>query len=1175
MANRSLWPEGCEVHQKHLEYDTTERIKSIVSRTGHVAKYGVVSGLTLSVDQNDASRINVATGGGYTPSGEYVELSSASQVQVDRTDGVKSYIYLVYDESNESPEAHESDGTQKGTKAIATARLVVSTDTSSWPLTSPVLSVNAVDRAMLLGIVTGKGLLTSPVVTSPTVFGEAKYASQPVNITGVSIISVSGDTGVGAGTLYYIVSSKKELKWKAPGESQAGAATEIKNSDPVTLESSTGKTLLLDVAFTRLPIGSVNDNIDVSNLYSQEVSRFSAVDAQHRSLIGGGQPTSNNPHGMTMDDLAPGVAGSLEQHQDVMHSNGIAPGSSAELFECVLGHSNAQPDTVTVKVNFADGDAAYVNGRRIEYVVNSVSNTLGFTEVSVDRPSLYGIYLSQDKYVFKSLRVQHTDANLADRLYVINVSPNMQSGSGSITWTSANKLSFSSGIEIDVSPGSMGGETRLVRLVGDDSVSYVDVLVKLGSYATATTGLAFSAEPDLTVNLPIAYVNYSGSTDDTVGYGFSTVKSVFDRRTYGTLMPQNLNTLAGYESVRDVLADTFSADSFLALPSAYGFTEGISNASNQLYYDDYWFNLRSSSGLNATFNGGTAYLLGKRFNVPTATLSLPQNSFSYVYVNKLGTISFVSGASSLAFNGELNRLAYSGDPEVGICIVRTNSSSLIATDDYRQYTYKRIGNDIRFGQVGLDGQNKAIIRSSNIGLPGSALTVIGAGTSPALLVQPASTSSTQYVARIDTLPSGPAPTPPINQGGLYSSGSGDKAAVTAIATGSAPGVFAASGTDAGVYGQGGSPSGGHAPSDPLTYKKGAGIYGVGGTNVSFGVVGVGGTGDSTKLSGLDPSITPASIGVIGVGSGGGEGIFGLAGATAGAGIHGYGGASSSNAVGVYGRGSTYGTWGVYGYGGSGRVDTGGVKGVGQAGANGAGSDGVHGYGGGTRGRGGYFKAAGGVSNDSYAIVADGQAPIQLIDKKRSFCSYGDIENVSASNVVTSSNISNNWVTILMEYVNTPDSGPLNKQTLKFTVLGHRNFANLYIEGYNTESSRLAIEWAKPLADWWMPTFVNARIAWKRNVDSSTSQTDGDLWDNWPAWAVTMPQHPNDINSDQALQLERRKTTRIAVADGPRSMENLNNYGRANGYVSLGLPGTIEQTLDYSLLISVMVYGPNE
>jgi hypothetical protein len=282
-----------------------------------------------------------------------------------------NYVVLVYDEAQTNAEAHEADGTTQYTKASVSPRLTILTEAAYDALSASndVLSTNAADRAMLVAKVTANGVgvaLTAGSIESPTVYSETLEASQPLSITGVVILAVDPTTPTGLGTLAFQISGpNKQLKWTAPGDS-AGSFTTVSDGAN-SIASGSGYTLDLDVVVSALPAGATSEIIEISNIYQENVPRFSAEDHQHRNLRGTGIPTTVNPHGMTIDDLSPGAAGSVETHQDLMHANGIVKTSSPTLLAGTV-NTGVAPDTLTIG-GFSAGDTVYINGRRLHLLM--------------------------------------------------------------------------------------------------------------------------------------------------------------------------------------------------------------------------------------------------------------------------------------------------------------------------------------------------------------------------------------------------------------------------------------------------------------------------------------------------------------------------------------------------------------------------------------------------------------------------------------------------------------------------------------------------------------------------------------------------------------------------------------------------------------------------------------
>jgi len=127
----------------------------------------------------------------------------------------------------------------------------------------------------------------------------------------------------------------------------------------------------------------------------------------------------------------------------------------------------------------------------------------------------------------------------------------------------------------------------------------------------------------------------------------------------------------------------------------------------------------------------------------------------------------------------------------------------------------------------------------------------------------------------------------------------DATGVRGLGKGIGPGVYGAGETASagvGIEGLGGNTG----PSNFATRKKGSGVYGKGGNVTGHGVVGQGGSGTTPGISAASGF---ANVGVLGVGTGSGEGVAGVGGAANGvAGVSGHG-SDGVNGIGVVGRGT--------------------------------------------------------------------------------------------------------------------------------------------------------------------------------------------------------------------------------------------------------------------------------
>ena len=718
--NRSLYPEGVEVHQRHLANTESTKAAAIDEVVSDATSRGVVTGLTVTVTASpNNTRVNVAAGTGYAPNGEFMQLATTQTAQqlADSSSGAVNYVLLMYDELNSSPESHETDGTTRSTKATVNPRVVILTTAQyvALPATNPVLSSNALDRALILALVTGNGIgnpLTGGSIQLPTSFQNTLQANQPVNITGVTIIQLDTTTPTGTGTLSYN-SGTQQITWQAPGEGSPGSGVSIAISGVYTVLSFTGHTITLNVSATILPSSNKTDSISITNIYTQTIPRFTADDGLHRSMVGSGVPTVKNPHGLTLQDISPGAITALEEHQSLEHDNGITRQSSPNLLACTINTIPA-PDALTVTA-FSSSDAVYIDGFEINAIVGS--NTFNFLD-GIAQAATYLVYQSLDGTVLKQVRAQYPNTPLlADKTFIANVSDGIGTASKNLVWTSSGNISFDSGLAVSASTLV----DKMVRLFSQDNVNYIDVWIKASATpgSTQTDSISFTALPDQKRNLSLAYVSWSGASTGFLGFGFGTANApnyVYDKRLFGNTSPANLRDDTGLENenvsklVGDLLGDGVSVEAGSATIAAA--------FNNQ-------FAMGTLSGFNITVNGGIAYVGGRRFLVPTNTFTLTNNATNFIYVDHNG----VMAASSLS-QAQINAA------QLGKALQYLWSETITAgaesgRSDLRVYTGAQRNQPL--GAVGLDVNSTATITAvNNTGANQTALTITGLGTGHAI-----------------------------------------------------------------------------------------------------------------------------------------------------------------------------------------------------------------------------------------------------------------------------------------------------------------------------------------------------------------------------------------------------------------------------------------------------------
>lgn len=975
MANKSTYPESVEVHARHLTFESDSRVADENQLRKDGTSRGIASGLTVTVNGSDNTRIDVATGTGYTPNGEYLNFAVAqTAVQLaSNVLGTQNYVILMQDATASSPESHETDGTTRNTKSVNTGRLLVLTAAqySALPMSDVVLSNNAQERALLVAIVTGTGgALTGNSIQLPSTFRNALQTNQPTNITGLTIIAIDSTTATGTGTFTFLT-GPKTITWQAPGEGSPGGTTTFVTSQVYTVTSSGGKTIQVNVAFSLLPVTNQSDSIVVTDIYVQTVPRFSAGDYRHRSLLGTGIPTTANPHGLTIDDLSPGATGTLEEHQDIMHSNGITRTSNAGFLGAAV-NTGPVPDTVTV-TGFAAGDLVYINGKRKTSLVSS--NVITFADGSAE-PASYSVFLGQDANLYKQTmaRFPVTGVSLLyTKVQILDV-VGVGAGTYNLTWTTAGNLQFDSGPTI-TAPVSLDHQ---IRVYNSARTGYLDLWVK-GTAAPGvnqTDAIVIFARPDPEENVPVCNIVWSGSATGFAGAGFGAANSpnfLTDTRLYGTLAEVDTRADAGIINAALLMNEVLGDGIILGtrLQSGSGGLNEVSVTS--AFTND--FALGTLAYPNVTLTGGSLYVGGHRFVVPTTTLTISNNVTNRIYINYKGLIQQATTTWAVVEASELKPFQRLWDLSIAAG-AETSRLSL------REYVGQK--RDVAFGAV-VFNQHKEISATS-----------ASTATAPALLVTSGSSGNAIGVKGI-----GSGTSPGVqgfgsggNSSGLQGTGTGNNPGLEAVGgSGSTAGTISfGSGSTNGIGAQGfgaGTGYGVHGRGAGTGASKGWGVYGEGdsGATIPAATLGAGVVGSGGGVA--------AAPGVYGLGSDTAAGLQGLGGVTNGMGVKGTGvgtgvgvegnAGASSGAIGVKGNGSSTNGIGVYGDGPStGVKGTGqgqGVLGIGTTGTTGDGVDGTSGTTGGhgvkgitnhTAAYAGVYGQAVGTSNlaSIYGVTAD-------------------------------------------------------------------------------------------------------------------------------------------------------------------------------------------------------------
>lgn len=325
IGDRSLTPEGHEVHAKDLVFAQSALMENLLRRFVDSSRAGVAFGLTVQQATPVTSRVTVVvdpsgSGWAYTPSGHLIEIPATQSniALADPASGIVNLICAIYTEEQSENSAHETDGVSRPTRATRSFRIRALTEVeyNALPDSSADLSVDAKDRLVVLATVPGTG--TTLNVPNPLVAADivqqaafksvltAELSSSPLEITGVEIIDISSATDLGTGTLTLLYPiSVYELRWAAPGDTAGALVTVAADGEYTLFSNNTTDSITVRVVFTLLPQdnGTYVNDYALSRLYEDVAPRWSPRDYLHASKVGAALPTETNPHGTGAEDL--------------------------------------------------------------------------------------------------------------------------------------------------------------------------------------------------------------------------------------------------------------------------------------------------------------------------------------------------------------------------------------------------------------------------------------------------------------------------------------------------------------------------------------------------------------------------------------------------------------------------------------------------------------------------------------------------------------------------------------------------------------------------------------------------------------------------------------------------------------------------------------------------------
>lgn len=451
--DRALYPDTVEVDNSALEYTESTKIEQILDRTLAMAQPGVIVGLNVTVNTVNNTLIDVAPGVIIVPNAEQAIVATAAVgvALADNTNGVVNVVIATYTETDSQPEPSEDGLSTEETKVISAGVVSVITQAAYDALLPAQLAVTGV-----IAKITATGAAISPTLIIQSVsFINVLAPSQPSAIAGVIITNIDFTTNPGNGQLDFDASPPNlsdplvpapRIRWTAPGEAGPGVYVNIPTNGSYVLSSLGGHTLTISVISVNLPIVDVVETIVVESLYTKTIPRFTSADLLHRTYIGSGAPSEKNPHGMTFADLGGSPNQQVEEHQLLMHSNGIKRGSNGIfLFTSVIPVAGPSPDYLSITGPIS-GDVYFVNGINLLTITNTQVTFL--TSVSSSY-SLYDIIIDFAGNPGRALRVQHPISPNVSGVVIIDIDEKIGTSTNNLVWNRTTKqLSWGGGTSV-------------------------------------------------------------------------------------------------------------------------------------------------------------------------------------------------------------------------------------------------------------------------------------------------------------------------------------------------------------------------------------------------------------------------------------------------------------------------------------------------------------------------------------------------------------------------------------------------------------------------------------------------------------------------------------------------------------------------------------------------------
>jgi len=664
----SRFPDGVTVDQVALRRTELTKAQEILRNRVDWTCRGVFSGGLVTVNLLDNTRIDVMQASGFAPNGEYIETDSPyySIALADYAVGVVNYVCLVYTEADSYRQPHESDGERYFTRSEMAwrVRIYSAAQYALLPASDENLANDAQDRIIFFAKITANGVgvaLTPSSIESPRTFNNIMYTvpRKCAVVLGVDILSASAGSPLGAGTLTYNFTPGTpptyQLTWST--SNGAGAMVPIPADGNYTLLDGAGESIVVKVALAVLPVFTVvttlTETITIFNLYFQEMPRLSAEDHLHRNYIGTGVVSPQNPHGNSLDDFSGESFSLLDEHQDVLHCNGIWRGSAPSLFQITV-LNNPGADTFNL-VPPTGGDLYYINGIKLNDIDQFLS--VPILPPVVQSAYFYEICVSDEATVECHQKAAYPAGRLVTGTWIVDMSPNYPFGSYALTCTTTpgpftpRVFTWDGGKPVTFTP--LSDPSQAIRLYAADGEHWIDLWVNTNPSPNPDEALPLlpgTVSDTITVFasltdgsnqfMQIGAVLYwwdAASVKWVLGYHpVAANRNAVDKRIWGNTGTENMATWA-----LDDLA--YLPNNELGRSGALLRRNGVYNEFQYTY---------GGAGFNISVNGGSFYCRGQRISVKsTQNLIATPSAVQLIWVDMAGVYQIANVTGT--FGGDL------------------------------------------------------------------------------------------------------------------------------------------------------------------------------------------------------------------------------------------------------------------------------------------------------------------------------------------------------------------------------------------------------------------------------------------------------------------------------------------------------------------------------------------